>query len=71
LGVGVSCESGCPEAKTYCLCLYQLKMLKIGFVHVGYSVITISGRLPCKAIIHTVGPRLGEGDEDTKLAFGY
>jgi O-acetyl-ADP-ribose deacetylase (regulator of RNase III) len=40
---------------------------KIGFVPVGSSVITIAGRLPCKAVIHTVGPRMGEGDEDTKL----
>ena len=34
---------------------------KIGFVPVGSSVITIAGRLPCKAVIHTVGPRMGEG----------
>jgi O-acetyl-ADP-ribose deacetylase (regulator of RNase III) len=40
---------------------------KIGFVPVGSSVITIAGRLPCKAVIHTVGPRMGEGDEDAKL----
>jgi O-acetyl-ADP-ribose deacetylase len=40
---------------------------KIGFVPVGSSAITKAGRLPCKAIIHTVGPRMGEGNEDTKL----
>ena len=40
---------------------------KISFVPVGSAVITIAGRLPCKAIIHTVGPRMGEGNEDTKL----
>jgi O-acetyl-ADP-ribose deacetylase len=40
---------------------------KIGFLPVGTSAITIAGRLPCKAIIHTVGPRMGEGNEDTKL----
>ena len=40
---------------------------KIGFVPVGFSVITIAGRLPCKAVIHTVGPRMGQGNEDTKL----
>lgn len=34
---------------------------KIGFVQVGSSAITSSGILPCKAIIHTVGPRMGEG----------
>jgi O-acetyl-ADP-ribose deacetylase (regulator of RNase III) len=30
-------------------------------------VITKAGKLPCKAVIHTVGPRMGEGDEDNKL----
>ncbi|MGI0089787.1 MAG: macro domain-containing protein [Nitrosopumilaceae archaeon] len=40
---------------------------KIGFVPVGYAAITSAGRLPCNAVIHTVGPRMGEGDEDDKL----
>ena len=40
---------------------------KIGFVQVGSSTITSSGILPCKAIIHTVGPRMGEGNENEKL----
>ncbi len=39
-----------------------------GFVPVGSAVITKAGKLPCKAVIHTVGPRMGEGDEDNKLA---
>jgi O-acetyl-ADP-ribose deacetylase (regulator of RNase III) len=30
-------------------------------------VITTAGKLPCKAVIHTVGPRTGEGDEDNKM----
>jgi O-acetyl-ADP-ribose deacetylase len=47
--------------------IIQKESDKIGFVPVGSSVITTSGRLPCKAVIHTVGPRMGEGDEDTKL----
>ena len=41
---------------------------KIGFVQVGSSTITSSGILPCKAIIHTVGPRMGEGNENEKLS---
>ena len=40
---------------------------KIGSVPVGSSVITTAGRLSCKAVIHTVGPRMGEGNEVTKL----
>jgi O-acetyl-ADP-ribose deacetylase len=39
----------------------------IGFVQVGSAVITTSGKLPCNAVIHTVGPRIGEGNEDNKL----
>ena len=40
---------------------------KIGFVPVGSAAITSPGRLPCKAIIHAVGPQMGEGNEDEKL----
>lgn len=39
-----------------------------GPVPVGGAVFTGPGRLPCKAVIHAVGPRWGEGDEDAKLA---
>jgi O-acetyl-ADP-ribose deacetylase (regulator of RNase III) len=38
-----------------------------GLVPVGSAVVTKAGNLPCKAVIHTVGPRMGEGDEDYKL----
>lgn len=31
------------------------------------TVATTAGKLPCKAVIHTVGPRMGEGNEDYKL----
>jgi O-acetyl-ADP-ribose deacetylase (regulator of RNase III) len=41
---------------------------KIGFVPVGSSVITTAGKLPFKAVIHTVGPQMGQGQEDKKLA---
>lgn len=34
---------------------------------VGSAVITVSGKLPCSAVIHTVGARMGEGNEDNKL----
>lgn len=38
-----------------------------GTVPVGHSVVTTGGNLLCKFVIHTVVPRLGEGDEDFKL----
>ncbi|RMF59422.1 MAG: macro domain-containing protein [Calditrichaeota bacterium] len=40
---------------------------KIGFVPVGEVALTTAGNLPCKYVIHAVGPRWGEGDEDNKL----
>lgn len=47
--------------------MIQVESDKIGFVPVGQAVITTSGNLPCSAIIHTVGPMMGEGNEDNKL----
>ncbi|HZD34197.1 MAG TPA: macro domain-containing protein [Nitrososphaeraceae archaeon] len=47
--------------------IIQEKSDEIGFVPVGSAAITVAGKLPCKAVIHVVGPRMGEGDEDTKL----
>lgn len=38
-----------------------------GPVPVGSAVITGAGRLPCKSVIHAVGPQWGEGEEDAKL----
>lgn len=39
----------------------------IGFSPVGTAVITTAGAMPASFVIHAVGPRMGEGDEDTKL----
>ncbi len=36
-------------------------------ISVGEAVITTGGDLKAKYVIHAVGPRMGEGDEDTKL----
>lgn len=41
---------------------------RIGGTQVGTAVITGAGELPHKHVIHAVGPRMGEGDEDRKLA---
>jgi len=40
----------------------------MGFVPVGEAVVTTAGRLPFKGVIHAVGPRRGEGDEEARLA---
>lgn len=40
---------------------------RIGFVPVGGAAITTGGKLKAKYVIHAVGPRMGEGDEDNKL----
>lgn len=40
---------------------------KIGGTFVGGAVITSGGNLKARHVIHAVGPRMGEGNEDTKL----
>ncbi len=40
---------------------------RIGGTHVGGAVITTGGKLKARYVIHAVGPRMGEGDEDRKL----
>jgi O-acetyl-ADP-ribose deacetylase (regulator of RNase III) len=40
---------------------------KIGYVPVGGAAITTGGQLKARYVIHAVGPRMGEGDEDNKL----
>lgn len=40
---------------------------RIGHVPVGQAALTTAGKLPAKYVIHAVGPRWGEGDEDNKL----
>jgi len=38
-----------------------------GMIPTGEAVVTTAGKLPFKGVIHTVGPRQGEGDEENKL----
>jgi O-acetyl-ADP-ribose deacetylase (regulator of RNase III) len=38
-----------------------------GPVPAGSAVVTGAGKLPFKGVIHAVGPRYGEGDEEAKL----
>ena len=40
---------------------------RIGFVEVGHCALTTGGNLKARYVIHAVGPRWGEGDEERKL----
>lgn len=40
---------------------------RIGPIQVGQAAITGAGHLKARHVIHAVGPRMGEGDEDGKL----
>ncbi|MHC4498458.1 MAG: macro domain-containing protein [Planctomycetota bacterium] len=46
----------------------QQECNKIGGTFVGGAVITTGGNLKAKHVIHAVGPRMGQGNEDEKLA---
>jgi O-acetyl-ADP-ribose deacetylase (regulator of RNase III) len=52
-------KKGGPEIQKECN--------EIGGIHVGGAVITTGGNLKAKHVIHAVGPRMGEGNEDEKL----
>ena len=52
-------KKGGPEIQQECN--------KIGGTFVGGAVITTGGNLKAKYVIHAVGPRMGEGNEDEKL----
>lgn len=63
LGSGVAGairEKGGPSVQKECN--------RIGGTPVGTAVITGAGELNAKHVIHAVGPRMGEGDEDRKLS---
>jgi len=52
-------EKGGPSIQDECR--------RTGGTTVGGAVITGAGNLKCKFVIHAVGPRMGEGNEDLKL----
>jgi O-acetyl-ADP-ribose deacetylase (regulator of RNase III) len=63
LGAGVAGairEKGGPSIQEECN--------RIGGTPVGTAVMTAAGNLPARQVIHAVGPHMGEGDEDKKLA---
>lgn len=46
----------------------QAECKRIGGTAVGTAVITGAGELDAKHVIHAVGPKMGDGDEDRKLS---
>jgi O-acetyl-ADP-ribose deacetylase len=46
----------------------QEECRRIGSTPVGTAVITGAGKMKFRHVIHAVGPRMGEGDEDRKLS---
>jgi len=40
---------------------------RIGYVPVGGAAMTTGGKLKARHVIHAVGPKMGEGDENNKL----
>ena len=47
--------------------IIQEESNRIGYVPVGGCAITTGGKLKARYVIHTVGPRWGEGEEKLKL----
>jgi O-acetyl-ADP-ribose deacetylase (regulator of RNase III) len=63
LGTGVAgavAQRGGPSIQEECN--------RIGSTAVGTAVMTAAGNLKAKHVIHAVGPKKGEGEEDRKLA---
>ena len=52
-----------PELQRECDVLVQTH----GPFATGAAVVSTAGKLPFKGVIHAVGPRRGEGDEEAKL----
>ena len=53
-------EKGGPSVQEECK--------RIGSLPTGKAVITGAGKMKFKHVIHAVGPKMGEGDEDRKLS---
>ncbi|HEX6155081.1 MAG TPA: macro domain-containing protein [Burkholderiales bacterium] len=60
---GIIARAAGPELQHECDLLVQ----KHGAFATGAAVVSTAGKLPFKGVIHAVGPRQGEGDEETKL----
>jgi O-acetyl-ADP-ribose deacetylase (regulator of RNase III) len=58
----ISNEGG-PKIDDHC----EKYIKKYGRIPVTKAVATTAGRLPYKGVVHAVGPRMGDGDEQTKI----
>jgi O-acetyl-ADP-ribose deacetylase (regulator of RNase III) len=56
-------DEGGPQIDKHCAKYIE----KYGRIPVTRAVATTAGRLPYKGIIHAVGPRMGNGDEQSKI----
>lgn len=52
-----------PELQKEC----DLYIRQYGPIPAGSAVVTTAGKLPFKGVIHAVGPRYGEGQEEARL----
>jgi O-acetyl-ADP-ribose deacetylase (regulator of RNase III) len=62
LAATISDEAG-PELDRQC----ELAIEKVGRIPVTQNVVTTAGRMPYKGVIHAVGPRMGDGDEQSMI----
>jgi O-acetyl-ADP-ribose deacetylase (regulator of RNase III) len=60
---GIISRAAGPELQAECDALIR----KHGPLPTGSAAVTTAGKLPFKGVIHAVGPRQGEGDEEAKL----
>jgi len=60
---GIISRAAGPELQAECDALIRSQ----GPLPTGSAVVTGAGKLPFKGVIHAVGPRQGEGDEESKL----
>jgi O-acetyl-ADP-ribose deacetylase (regulator of RNase III) len=56
-------DEGGPKIDDHC----EKYIKKYGRIPVTKAVVTTAGRLPYKGVIHAVGPRMGDGDEQAKI----
>lgn len=62
LAAAIADEAG-PRLEKQC----RTAVKKLGRIPVTHNVATTAGDLPYKGVIHAVGPRMGDGDEQVKL----